>query len=237
MLIKGKVHLLFEQSGTFKNEFIKLGYPSEDYDLQNGFGQTDHIVDLFAEINKAYKNESSIFDKMSSDDLLIAFFPCIFFCSTSQMAFSLGQHNYKRLSDTEKIDKILQRSHNRQVFYNKLLQLVGVSFKKNLRLIIENPWSAQTYLRNNFLKYPDVVDSDRSRRGDLFKKPTAYWFFNCQPTFGESFEPSDKVFRVHDFKPSKKAGTCSIERSMMTPAYAKNWIKDFILGEEYAREI
>lgn len=45
-----KVHCFFEQSGTFKNEFIKLGIPAEDYDIQNEFGQTDHIVDLFAEI-------------------------------------------------------------------------------------------------------------------------------------------------------------------------------------------
>ena len=45
-----KVHCLFEQSGTFKNEFIKLGIPAEDYDILNDFGQTDHVIDLFAEI-------------------------------------------------------------------------------------------------------------------------------------------------------------------------------------------
>lgn len=42
MEIKGKVHCFFEQSGTFKNEFIKLGIPAEDYDIQNNFGQTGH---------------------------------------------------------------------------------------------------------------------------------------------------------------------------------------------------
>lgn len=45
-----KVHCLFEQSGTFKNEFIKLGIPAEDYDIQNEFEQTDHVIDLFSEI-------------------------------------------------------------------------------------------------------------------------------------------------------------------------------------------
>ena len=50
-----KVHCFFEQSGTFKNEFIKLGIPAEDYDIQDNFGQTDHVVDLFAEIEKAYE--------------------------------------------------------------------------------------------------------------------------------------------------------------------------------------
>ena len=45
MEIKGKVHCFFEQSGTFKNEFIKLGIPAEDYDIQNNFGETDHTDD------------------------------------------------------------------------------------------------------------------------------------------------------------------------------------------------
>lgn len=48
-----KVHCLFEQSGTFKNEFKKLGYHAEDYDILNDFGETDNVVDLFAEIEKA----------------------------------------------------------------------------------------------------------------------------------------------------------------------------------------
>ncbi len=54
MEIKGKAHCLFEQSGTFKNEFIKLGIPAYDYDIQNNFGQTDFQIDLFVEIENAY---------------------------------------------------------------------------------------------------------------------------------------------------------------------------------------
>ena len=54
MEIKGKAHCFFEQSGTFKREFIKLGIPAEDYDIQDNFGETDHVIDLFAEIETAY---------------------------------------------------------------------------------------------------------------------------------------------------------------------------------------
>lgn len=43
-------HCLFEQSGTFKNEFKKLGYEAYDYDILNEFGQTDNVLDLFKEI-------------------------------------------------------------------------------------------------------------------------------------------------------------------------------------------
>ena len=89
MIIKGKVHLFFEQSGTFKNEFIKLGYDAEDYDIQDNFGQTDHVIDLFAEIEKAYSGGVSVFDEISKDDLIMAFFPCICFETMQMVDFSL----------------------------------------------------------------------------------------------------------------------------------------------------
>ena len=65
-----KAHCFFEQSGTFKNEFIKLGIPAEDYDIQNNFGETDHVIDLFNEIEKAYDGGASIFDNITQDDLI-----------------------------------------------------------------------------------------------------------------------------------------------------------------------
>lgn len=47
-------HCFFEQSGTFKNEFKKLGYDAYDYDILNDFGETDYVIDLFKEIEDAY---------------------------------------------------------------------------------------------------------------------------------------------------------------------------------------
>ena len=64
MEIHGKVHCMFEQSGTFKNEFKKLGIDAYDYDIQNNFGQTDFQIDLFAEIDNAYNNKPSVFDSV-----------------------------------------------------------------------------------------------------------------------------------------------------------------------------
>ena len=63
MVEKQIYHCFFEQSGTFKNEFKKLGYKAYDYDILNDFGETDFIIDLFKEIEKAYDNKESIFDK------------------------------------------------------------------------------------------------------------------------------------------------------------------------------
>lgn len=49
------VHCLFEQSGTFKNEFRKLGYDAYDYDILNDYGETDKQIDLFSEIRGGTK--------------------------------------------------------------------------------------------------------------------------------------------------------------------------------------
>lgn len=51
-------HCLFEQSGTFKNEFKKLGVEAYDYDILNDFGQTDFVVDLFAEIEGGVRRKA-----------------------------------------------------------------------------------------------------------------------------------------------------------------------------------
>ena len=73
------VHCLFEQSGTFKNAFKKYGIEAYDYDIQNEFNETDYVTDLFKEIEGGYQGEPSMFDKISPDDLIFAFFPCIRF--------------------------------------------------------------------------------------------------------------------------------------------------------------
>ena len=64
MEIKGKVWCMFEQSGTFKNEFKKLGIPAVDIDIQNNFGETDHQDDLFKAIEDAYDGKPSLFDNI-----------------------------------------------------------------------------------------------------------------------------------------------------------------------------
>lgn len=124
-----RVHCLFEQSGTFKNEFKKLGYEAYDYDIQNNFGETDHVIDLFQQIDDAYAGKPSIFDSITRDDLIMAFYPCIYFSATSQFSFYMSCRNYRYLSDTEKIDAILERSAKRSEFYDRLLRLVFVALR------------------------------------------------------------------------------------------------------------
>lgn len=232
MEIKGKVHCFFEQSGTFKNEFIKLGIPAEDYDIQNNFGQTDHTDDLFAEIENAYDGRPSLFDGIGKDDLIMAFFPCIYFSALSQMAISFGCKNHKNLTTMQKAAAVLERSHNRERFFGLAVKMLAVAMDRGLRLIMENPWSEQTFLKSNFILPPTFVDMNRAARGDYFVKPTAYWFINAEPTHGYTEQRNTKPKIINNLPPNRMPGVCNQERSMISPDYARNFICDFILGKE-----
>lgn len=162
----------------------------------------------------------------------MAFFPCIYFCESSQCAFRLWHFNYRNLSEFERIQKIVEREQNRTKFYTLLIKLVGVCISKGLRLVIENPWSGIGYLRNNFLKDPTIIDHDRTLRGDYYKKPTAYWFFNCENTKLTTFQRPKEIKTIRKTKGSTNAGICSEERSMISTDYARNFICDFLIGKE-----
>lgn len=174
-----------------------------------------------------------MFDDITQDDLVVAFFPCIYFCEKSMTAFTYRCFNYRCLDKPSMILKILDRERERHKFYEILLKLVGICERMKLRLVIENPYTQPHYLHNNFLKAPSVIDKDRTRRGDKVRKPTQFWFFNCEPEQGFTQQQTREreILKIESMKGGKKAGLCSEERSMISPDYARNWICDFILGK------
>lgn len=232
MEIKGRVWCFFEQSGTFKNEFKKLGFNAVDLDIQNDYGETDYIVDLFQEIEFAFTDKANIFNSISKDDLIIAFFPCIYFETIQQLDFALMRNGTLHKPLYERIDYALDRLEKRTYLHSLLYKFVSVCDKKGLRLIIENPATVPNYLISgqNF-PTPTLIDKNRMLRGDYFKKPTAYWYFNCEPTYGESYQ-NDKVQKtINKCERSKGDGLCGGERSLLSPDYARNFICDFIIGK------
>ena len=251
MTIKGKVWCFFEQSGTFKNEFKKLGIDAVDVDIQNNFGQTDHVVDLFAEIETAYGGgQSKVWDSITCDDLIMAFFPCIKFCSMAEYNQRSAQEKWRREGmPVRRIYELLKKqSDDRYYFYQMAWKMHAGTEFRGLRMIMENPWHVTNYTNYFWFMRPTIIDTDRTRRGDCFVKPTAYWFTNCKPveglityqptppgkirTVGSMLTAKDKPTHRNAAKGSKKAGLCSEERSMISPDYARNFICDFILGKE-----
>lgn len=136
------------------------------------------------------------------------------------------------MSVREKTEAIIKRSADREMFYIRAIKMLSVVKEKGLRLIMENPWSEQTYLKANFIMPPTMVDNNRMLRGDYFVKPTAYWFINSTPTHGFTECKNKEKKTIMSTRSSMKAGLCSEERSMISPDYARNFICDFILGKE-----
>lgn len=54
MEIKGKVHCLFEQSGTFKREFIRLGVPAIDYAIYAHNFICEYVLGIIQESREGY---------------------------------------------------------------------------------------------------------------------------------------------------------------------------------------
>ena len=126
MTIK-KAHCLFEQSGTFKNEFKKLGIPAEDYDILNDFGETDHVIDLFSEIEKAYDGKPSLFDGIGKDDIVMAFFPCIRFEAKIPLWFRGEAQQQKTWSDEQKLKNSMILHEELHKLYTLISKLFCIS--------------------------------------------------------------------------------------------------------------
>ena len=187
---------------------------------------------------KKHTGGGSVFDLITCDDLIIAFFPCIFFCDINEPLFRLDDLNYKKLTLRQKYDKILERAKNREYFFEICIKMFCVCDCKGLRLVMENPYSQSHYLVKNFVYKSKLIDKNRRRRGDFFVKPTQYWFLHCEPTYGNSYTKPQETKTVCGIKGSKQAGLCGEERSLISPDYARNFINDFILGRtsEYSQQ-
>lgn len=235
------VHCLFEQSGTFKNEFKKLGYEAYDYDIKNSFGQTDCVIDLFAEIEAAYDRKQSIFDRITKDDLILAFFPCVRFENQIMLSFRGQKHGMESWSIRQKMEHDMKLLSEVKHMYDLVNKMFIVCMDKGLKLVMENPYSEEHFLRRYWCFTPSIIDRDRRINGDYFKKPTQYWFLNIEPKNNLVFEPlehfdfdsSDRI-RLMTKEDADKIGAKTIKqaRSMIHPQYANRFIRQYLIDEK-----
>ena len=203
---------------------------------------------------------------MSCEDLIMAFFPCIRFCSVMEQIqhedfYDASQRRRKDFGTEEyykrKWTVLRNYSQERFAFYDLALKLTAIMQIKGLRMIMENPWHPTNFTNHFWFMRTSLIDKDRTRRGDYFRKPTAYWYVNCAPTYGETFQPTpkDKIKVITSGSSAAKSankaktlmskealdkkyightsqnGLCDEERSIISPDYARNFICDFILGK------
>ena len=228
-----KAYCLFEQSGTYKNEFIKLGIPAKDYDICNDFGETDYQIDLFNEIDRAFDNESSIFDEITPDDVIVAFFPCTRFECKIPLAFRGQTYQQTNWTDEQKLEYSMKLHDELHDLYQRLCKLCLVCIRGGYRMIVENPYTQPHYLTSFFPLKPRIIDKDRQDNGDYYKKPTQFFIIGFEPEDNLVFEPLEYVptYR-HDSVSPQDGKSRAVMRSLMHPQYARRFILRYLTGGE-----
>lgn len=223
----GKVHILFERSGTFLRAFEKFGIPAVDYDVE---AEHDGVrkVDIFKEIGtQLWGGEPNIFNEMSPGELVFAFFPCTYFSDQSQLLSRGDGFGQKEWTLDVKILRSQTDMLERERYFDKLCRLVRIALKKNLPLIIENPYGKVNFLKWYFPVKPALVIKDRRLWGDTLKKPTQFFFINCEPEF--CLMPVSAGSRTG--KPLKKVR--GFERSRISGAFAENFIENVLKDKSW----
>ena len=137
--------------------------------------------------------------------------------------------------DMKLLDEVRQNYH----IVNKLFI---ICIDRGLKLIMENPFSEEHFLRRYWCYPPAIIDRDRRDNGDYYRKPTQYWFLNCEPKNNFLFEAmtynhieeENAIVRLHPSMFPEGWGNINRKtaRSMIHPDYANRFIRQYILDEQ-----
>lgn len=212
---------LFEQSGTFKHAFERAGHNAIDMDISDKFGETNLICDIFEQLDCCVPNFDFYIETFVKPDLIIAFFPCTWFSNFNMLIWSRKWRNFKYdMFKTEQdiIDYINARRAKYDRAVRCLFNLIDLCKRFKKPLIIENPVSTEII---KLLGKPTYTDNNRSLHGDNFKKPTAYYCYNCH------INPLDIIPR--EITKNVLAENKGINRSLINPVYADNFVKHIVI--------
>jgi|GEM_PF-1615555 len=263
-------HNLFEQSSTFTQMFRDMGHQSYCYDLQNEYGKTDFIIDIFKHIEIAFQiiteydlkklegrakytgwsiqamyNENLFFKMHPDRDMILAFFPCDFFSELNDMVFSgYSVQRYDENGNTipnttkENVLRIIDRIGKRKEYFAIFTKFCFVVEQLGIPTIIENPYGCYggNYLLKHSLWKPQkdkngkfIYDKDRTLFGCYMPKPTFYIPINFHMEENFSGLYTDKN---NNPKKSVLYQGKGKERSEISPTYAKNFYKRFLMPPE-----
>ena len=169
----------------------------------------------------------------------MAFFPCVRFENQIMLWFRGQSASQKNWSKEKKMERCMTLLDELKSMYELVNKLYIICMRKNLKLIMENPYSEEHFLRRYWCEQPAIIDRDRRERGDYFKKPTQYWFLNCEPknnlimeiVNNNSTSVKDAIRMGAKKALNEKGVECSQKtaRSMIHPEYANRFIREYIL--------
>ena len=171
--------------------------------------------------------------------MILAFFPCTRFEARVPLLFRGQATQQKSWSDEKKLEYSITLQNELTELYVLLCKLVIIAIRKELNLVIENPYTQPHYLTTYWCLQPTLIDKDRTKNGDYYKKPTQYWFIGLQPKNNLIFEPLEEV-EVMKQRYVTSDNPLGVDRktarSMIHPQYADRFIRQYILDEEIWRD-
>lgn len=174
-----------------------------------------------------------MFDEITRDDLIMAFFPCTRFEGFVPLLLRAESPQFANYTLEQRLEysrKIMEEVNS---MYQLWCKLWLVCDRKGLKMICENPSTTPHILTQYFPVKSKVVHKDRTKYGDYYKKPTQYWFLNCEPRnnfFLEDLQTPDCMRKTIDKAPGSGKQR-AIERSMISKRYANRFIREYILEE------
>lgn len=191
-------------------------------------------------LNKRMRGGVSIFDKMTSDDVIMAFFPCTRFEDQILLHFRGDVNQMKNYTQEMKLKCSMKLHEELSRNYAVISKLALIAIQRGLKLIIENPYAEQHYLKRYWCVKPKIIDRDRRENGDYFRKPTQYFFIGLEPKCNFLLEgiPNNAVIAKMPIRTTTKeimdavgAADRKTARSMIHPDYANRFIRQYILEE------
>ena len=168
-----------------------------------------------------------MFDTISPEDIIIAFFPCVRFSAQNIINIRGNNFGMKNWTLEQKLIYGFEKCDEMAYFFKLISKLVIVALWKELKLIIENPYGEQHFLTRYWCLQPKIIDQNRRENGDYYKKPTQYFFVNCEPknsSINFLFEPIEWV----DVKRIEITRN-QVERSLIHPQYANRFLRRYVI--------
>lgn len=196
----------------------------------NDYGETDVQIDLFDQIDRAYLELNSIFDNIKQDDFIMAFFPCTRFEDQCNMSFLGIAHQMKNWSDERKLNYDLYLHSQLARNYELVTKLALIALRKKVPLVIENPKGNSHYLTRYWAIKPKVIDMNRTERGDYYKKPTQFWFINCEPKNNLVFKTYENHYigRIENVYSTR-------QRSEIHSDYAEWFLMTYVFDDKFIK--
>lgn len=154
------------------------------------------------------------------------------------LGFRGQQYQQKSWTYKQKMEYDMKLMSELKYNYDLVNKQFIICMDKGLKLVMENPYSQEHFLRRYWCYPPSIIDKDRRENGDYFAKPTQYWFLNCEPKDNLIFEPitynhlgTTDAIRLMNKEDYEKTGATSkkVARSMIHPDYANRFIRQHLI--------